>query len=358
MSDWDLGFDIDIGAELHDIRGKDKNDKKEKKDTHDKNDSEAQHRAAESSKSTSNVSNQADETKNNQASDGFDVKQTQDEELGESATSTTVDNASKAKTTTTDPVGWKGFKALPGVFEHVGGSRPIALNQQIRRSQVSGVPDPLLTFIQQKLEERYTGAHIEFGWGRYNVTNRNKVFTVKSTLIRYLMFDALRDADGTHVQYAKQWLALHHPLAFSPEFDPEVNLQSNSDELDIYALLYISHDVNDGVAYGEVDDTTDRLISLHGGLHYIIDKLSQQEAVFNAYAERNHTVQTVLLLDRMGLLKGGLPRDVGDFVRILEESRSELSDAGTYVDRHIKAEEERTRTLERDQRISKRNNLR
>ena len=279
---------------------------------------------------------------------------------GEDATSSNpvvnADDAKIDKKGAPSPVEWKKFKTLPGIFEHVGGERPVRLNPDIRRSQVSGFPEPMIMVIQSLLSEKHVGAVISFPWGEYEITEKNRVLTTKSSLVRYLMFDALRDASGAHVQYAKQWMVLHHPV-FDEGFSPETHLGPNNDELDIYALLFVAHmseDYHDSrtTSSSEQDyQTAERIGMLNMSMGRMLDKLNAQEEMFRAYAERNTMMQTVILLDRMGLLNGGLPRDVGEFVNVLEENRETLVSANRTVADHIEGEKERKKMLARQERL-------
>ncbi|WP_078598343.1 hypothetical protein [Evansella clarkii] len=258
------------------------------------------------------------------------------------------------------PIDWKRFKTLSGIFEHVGGDRPVRLNPNIKRLQVSGIPDPLIAATQKRLKENHTGAVVSFPWGEYEITERNRVFTTKSSLLRYLLFDSFRDAAGTHVQYAKQWLVLQHPV-FDEGFNPETHLGAKNDELDIYALLFVAHTSEEyesnepSSSPGSEQDyqTAERLGMVNMGIGRVLDKLDEQEKLFRAYAERSTIMQTVVLLDRMGLLNGGLPRDVGEFVRVLEENRDTLIKTDQTISTHIQTEKERQKMFARQERLRK-----
>lgn len=299
------------------------------------------------------------EMKRDPEPEGLEVKQSQQESFrGDGGGNASSD------VETSITVNWKQFKTLPGIFEHVGGARPVQLNKNIKKSQVSGIPEPMFGFIQDLLKERHEGAVLHFPWGEYEITDKNKVFTAKASLVRYMLFDSLRDNQDTHLQYAKQWLALHHPTVFYQDFNPSTNLTPNSDELDIYALLFVASQSQETVNGGsnqpsnikstEFDfETNERLTMMNMNLNQILDKLNQQEQRFERQSERGQMMQTVLLLDRMGLLKGGLPRDINEFARILEQNRDMFGQTGALVDSHIHAEKERKKTLERHERMLK-----
>ena len=104
--------------------------------------------------------------------------------------------------------------------------------------------------------------------------------------------------------------------------------------------------------------TAERLGMLNMGMGRVLDKLNEQEELFRAYAERNAIMQTVMLLDRMGLLAGGLPKDVGAFVRILEENRATLAETDAAVSGHIHKEKERKKMLAKQERIRQLQNRR
>jgi hypothetical protein len=363
MSDYD--FNMDIEAELAGIRGhKDRTQRPEPPRKATKPEHSKREKAPEQAKPAPKAQPEVPKpvhgggaAESGQPSGRTDPE---DSALGHSHGGEDASSSGKAterKTGSASPVVWKRFKTMPGVFEHVGGDRPVRLNPNIKKSQVSGIPEPMLGAVQKLLKEKHAGAVVTFPWGEYEITEKNRVFTTKSSLIRYLMFDALRDADGTHVQYAKQWMVLQHPV-FDRGFNPETHLGPNNDELDIYTLLFVSHtseeyaEPSSSASGTELDyQTAERIGMLNMGMGRLLDKMNEQEKMFKAYAERNAVMQTVLLLDRMGLLAGGLPRDVGEFVRVLEENRDSLQQTDATVQTHIHAEKERKKTLARQDRM-------
>lgn len=366
-ADFELGLDIE--AELTGIRGprdkampKSPEPEPEKEvvkeaavpDTHDRN--AALDRGGAANKESNTPSENDSNASLNQDGqivqpEGFEVSQSQQERPGESEAPLPIESAMK--------IDWRAFKPIPGLFDHVGGERPVRLNTRIKRSQVSGIPEPLLAHIQKQLMDRHVGAVVHFPWGEFEIQESNKVFTTKSSLIRYLLFDGLRDLEGSHVQYAKQWLALQYP-AFDTGFHPDTHLKPTSDELDIYALLYVAFlyetdetDFNKPVKGATEADfqTAEQLSMINIGMNRVLEKLMQQETRQEKETERAQTVQTLLLLDRMGLLKGGLPRDVEALAGILEQSRHTLRKTDQVLDQHIESEKERANTLARQQRM-------
>ena len=87
------------------------------------------------------------------------------------------------------------------------------------------------------------------------------------------------------------------------------------------------------------------------GMSRVLDKLNEQAELLAEQNERQTMLQTVLLLDRLGLLKGGLPKDMGEFVRVLEQNRDAVVQTGVVVDNHVRAESERKQTLARQERM-------
>jgi hypothetical protein len=254
------------------------------------------------------------------------------------------------------PIKWKQFKTLPGVFEHVGGDRPVVLNDNIKRLQVSGVPEPLVTLLQELLKKRHLGAVIDFPWGTYEIEATNKVFTTKTSLFRYLLFDSLRDEAGTHVQYALQWFALQYPSSFFSDFKPKRDMNPSSDELDVYALLAVAHSADpERAVLGESRmshdrEALDRLTMLNANVDRMLTKMTAQEQKMQENFERSDIVQSTMLLERLGMLDGALPRDIGDFVRMLEVNRDVIGQTTNAVDKHMEAEQERKKTMLRDER--------
>lgn len=284
------------------------------------------------------------------AAPGFKVEQSHQETPGGSNTSRQP----------ADAVDWKNFKVLPGIFKYVGGTRPVRLETDIKRVQLQGVPGPMVTMLQAKLKEDYEGAIVDFPWGSYPIAADNKVFTQKTTLARYLLFDGFRDDAGLHVQYAKQWLALQHP-AFDATFDPALHMSPSDDALDIYAVILASSMAASGATTDRsaVDDiVAERLGMINAGMQHMAKQLKDQELAMASHIERMDVTQTILVLDRMGLLRGGLPRDLDQFVKVLEDNRQGISDASRTIGKHTGSERARRETLLRDAQREKLNQRR
>lgn len=259
---------------------------------------------------------------------------------------------------------WKAFIPLKGIFEHVGGARPVRLDTRLKESKISisGIYKPFLEVIQQRLRERYVRKVVPFPWGEYAITEQNKVLTTKASLIRFLLFDALRDPEGTQVQYAKQWLALHHP-AFTQEFNPSTHLKPSMDELDIYAMVYVAH-IGE---YGEEPAPrrftpeqseeflriTEQLSMMNLTLNKLQEELLQHDKVTKETHKQQSFVQLFLLLDSLGLVQGSLPRNADGIPYVLEQNRGILMQTEQSLQRHIKTEEERMARYARDRRLKR-----
>lgn len=340
---------------------------------HDQNVVRRQNLGGGSSSTPNSNSGESNATTNSnrgsQDDDGFDVSQTQDESLGLPAdvNKTIKDGSQNAVSSKPPPplnpttVDWVSFMTIPKLFDRIGGDRPVQISSELKKSQVSGILDPLFSFIQGNLKGKFLGAEVNFPWGKYEVKEDNKVFTTKSTLIRYLMFDALRDHEDSHVQYARQWLVLNHTMVYSTLFKPDSHMPLNSDELDIYCILLIANSENN--IGGRVNDTgrtvtsefehetEERLQMLNSNTMRILDRLRDQEQRLEEQALKSHTTQTVLLLDRMGLLKGGMPKDLNHFAYMLEQNRNILSSAEIEIDDYMEGEKKRQVSLDRQRRM-------
>lgn len=280
-----------------------------------------------------------------------EIKEPEPEGFGVSQSHQESNNGDFVPRRLKDPINWKAFKPLRGVFDFVGGDRPVVLHEPIKRTQASGMPEGLIVATQLELKTKYAGASLEFPWGTYTIDETNRVFTTRASLLRYLLFDGLRNADGIHVQYAKQWLVGHIPNAFDENF--KLDASKASDELDIYVLLFVAHNVaSDGESIvAPTHDMADQLGLMNTNVTRLMDMVNSQSAAFDQFAERSHTLQIVTLLDRMGLLRGGLPKETGEFVRLLEQNRESVELMGETVDQHISAEADRKRVLAREARM-------
>lgn len=214
----------------------------------------------------------------------------------------------------------------------------------------------MVSVIQERLKKRHLGAVIDFPWGTYRIEATNKVFTTKTSLIRYFLFDSLRDEEGTHVQYARQWFALQYPTGFYPDFKPK-SMNPSSDELDIYALLAVAQSSEPqrstvGESHNGLNiEAMERLQMLSTNVDLVLSKLTEQDEMMKKNSDHNNMIQTIMLLDRMGLLKGGIPRDMGEFIRILEQNREVINQTTSSVTNHMEAEQERNKTLMREERM-------
>lgn len=341
------GFDFNIDNELKNIR--------KKPGTGASKPAEAKPTEPEKLPEDSKQAPQAVATAEPVAPEPREITQPEPEGFGINQSHQESNNGASSKPRrVSDPVNWKAFKPLRGVFDFVGGDRPVILREPVKRAQASGMPDGLIVAMQSQLKDKYQGATLEFPWGSYEIDEYNRVFTTRASLLRYLLFDGLRDGEGIHVQYAKQWLVLHQPLSFDANFSTEI-LKPGSDELDIYALLMVAHlstePAKPGVKTESDFQASDQLVLVNDNVTRLMEMVNNQSASLDAFADRNHTLQTVTLLDRMGLLKGGLPKDTGEFLRVLEQNRGAIETMSATVDEHIIAEKERQRVILREKRM-------
>lgn len=338
-----VGFDFNIDNELNSIR--------KKPGTGASRPAEAKPQTEEKKQAPQAVATEAPV-----APEPREIKEPEPEGFGINQSHQESNNGSSPKPRrVSKPIDWQAFKELKDVFVHVGGERPVVLQEPIRRSQTSGIPEPMMTAIQEKLKEKYKGASLEFPWGTYTIDDNSRVFTIKSSLMRYLLFEAFSDGTGLEVQYAKQWLVSHQPAAFDVNFKIS-SLKPASDELDIYVMLFVAYSSEGSQAKsnGSFESNflaIDQLNLMNDNVSRLMDMVDNQSTTLETFADRNHTLQTVMLLDRMGLLKGGLPKDTTEFIRVLEQNRSAIETMSETVDDHISAEKDRKRVLLREEHL-------
>lgn len=248
-------------------------------------------------------------------------------------------------------VDYQRFKPLPGLFERVANNfdRPIGLVPTVKKVNISGQLDPLLEQVRRNLSERVLGQRVSFPWGEFTIDRKNRVLATNAGLMRYLSFDALRDADGTHVQYALQMFALSNPGGFDKQFDPSM-MRSGDDTLDVYALMLVVYQLEQGgVEAREAEhippSLDEQFQDLSRMMNGIASAMSMQQEQQAARLRRTQATETILLMDRLGLLKGQLPKDLGSFVRLLEVNRAALAEVTHAVDAFVDGEEKREATL-------------
>lgn len=279
---------------------------------------------------------------------GLEVKQAQQESPGGGSSSSESDAPF---------VDYKQFKPLRGIFDRVANDleRPVRLNPSIRKVSISGQLEPMFGHIQNQLAEKHIGVSIHFPWGDYQVDARNRVLTTNASLMRYLTFDAMRDEQASHVQYAKQLFALTHPGGFDKHFNV-ASIRGGDDSLDVFVLLladYLAEPVKPVEQVAQAPVESEQVSKIERNVERVLDKLNEQSQQLEAARKRAEMTDTVLLLDRLGLLKGGLPKDVGQFVRTLEVNRDAVVSMQDTMASFIDAEAERERTLARERNLAK-----
>ena len=289
---------------------------------------------------------------------GLDVTQSQQEDPRDdvvvSATDGAVREIGKDKA-----ILWDRFLVLEGMFEYQGGPKPIGLADKIARTNVSRIPAPLLDRANEKLKGRVLGKAVHFPWGIERITESNKVLSTRSSLVRYLLFDLYKDAEGTHVQYAFQWLALQFPTIYSADFDKDASYNEGNDALDIFMVLQVMHDMDlrEGM-YGVtgqgsdsgVSDLADNLSMVNENLQHL--KRTQEVLVRDMRAgfERDGMLQAILFLERLGLIKGQIPRDLDGLNKLFEDNRDTFDNFKTVVNQHLANESLRKDQYQRDAR--------
>lgn len=279
------------------------------------------------------------------------VRSTTSGSSAQSTSNTTTDITEKPRITNTD-VDVKQFKEIPNLFTYVGGQKHIVLDDDYKKVQVTGLPEAMIVYHQNKLKDALVGRNITFPWGDYEITSTNKVFTARTSYMRFNLFNGMRDKDALHVILAKQWLVLHHPLIYSEHYDIAMSYQVHNDELDIYAVIYAMY-LDELAYYGvkqpKVKDPQDDVTNaLYIGLSTLRKMMHEQQSYLREYTEQTNIMQTILLLDRLGLLGGGLPNDMKDFMRVLELNRDNIHQANQSMNKHVQAEKERLERLKRD----------
>lgn len=288
-----------------------------------------------------------------------DVRDERATVIRSSSSSSTTGTSDSLSMVSNTEVNRNQFKEIPNLFTYVGGSQHVVMEDDYKKVQVTGLPEPLIRYHQNKLKEQLTGRLITFPWGDYEITPSNKVFTARTSYMRYNLFHSLRDTDATHVILAKQWLVSHHTMIYSEHYDLAMSYQVHNDELDIYAVIYAQYldelkhyGVEPKVQNTEADSNISEMMdTLYIGLSSLRKLLQEHQEQIKGHTEQTNMIQTVLLLDRLGLLGGGLPSDMKDFTRVLELNRDKIHQANASMSNHIKAEKERLERLKRDRRL-------
>lgn len=358
----DFNFEFDVGKELKQMRSGETKDKSKKKRPDKEKDDDLDIIKPTNTGGSSSTPKESTENKEIVVKEGFDVKQSNDERFGGSGSSTTT--VTDDVEPFTGVVDWKSFGTIMGLFDYVGGVRPVKLNRSYKKSSVSGLIDPVFKIIVDNMKDKFLGLKVKFPWQEeFEVTEENKVFRNKSSLIRFLMFDSMRDKNGTSVKLGQQWFYSHNKSAISPDYNPSFSLLPNDDTLDIYGLLVLNHRIDCGNVLKDLDgvgseDVVSRLDSMGSNVNTLIQKINKQEKLIKEQNGRNQVTQTILLLDSMGLLKGGIPSDLSEFVYLLEQNRDILNSTDDMIVKHLDDEKERNYRLNRQNKMNELKNKR
>lgn len=238
-----------------------------------------------------------------------------------------------------DHVYWKGL------FEKdiaEDGSFRMQYVDSFKRTQVGGIPIPMIENMQDILKKRHVGRRFELYGHSFTITDRNLVLTTRTVYLRYALIMMYRTDDGLHVQYAKQLAEATSDITAPIPNAPHNLVEARDVYLMVLADWLDTKPKQEMVSTDQIPEQTLRAVK---ALEKAIHVQTEQQAL---RSKRQDMMQTIVLLDRLGLLKGGLPNDIGDLLRILEGNRHLLHDAEEALTRHIVAEEERTARLLRD----------
>lgn len=238
-----------------------------------------------------------------------------------------------------DHVYWKGLFEKNVASD---GSLRMRYVDDVKTTQVGGVPIPMIENMQDILKKRHIGKTFDLYHHSFEITDRNRVLTTRTGFLRYALIMAYRTDDGLHVQYAKQ-LAEATSDILSPVKQATPSMM---EARDVYLMVLADWlDTKKATPVKEAEPTTKHMVEAIQSLERMMNVQMEQQQL---RAKRQDVMQTVVLLDRLGLLKGGVPKDVGDILRILEANQHLLQNTEEAVTRHIAAEEERQARIARN----------
>jgi len=237
------------------------------------------------------------------------------------------------------------WHTLADVFVPRGGD--VIYNKKHETASISGMSVGLIQTVQQALIAKYDGVSVLFPWGRYTLSRDNKVFQARTSLVRYLLYQALpAPREGSVLDYPLQAALTSFPSLYDKTFNPGLLTSRQDDAFDMYVLTL--------AVYMEADATTKPVVEtpkeVMQRLDYLTQVIQKQQKMLGLYMDQHYLLDALQTMDTFGLLRGNLPQDVDGVPYYLEQNRQGIKSMNDALVHHTQAERERQQTMLRDKR--------
>ena len=229
------------------------------------------------------------------------------------------------------------------IFVNEGGE--VIYNTNHTKTVAKNLSKGVMDQIVDDLRRKHVGAVVGIGSNNFTIRETNSVYTSPTSLIRYLMLDKIED-ENIALQLARQLFLEKHPGGEKADFDHSV---VRTDERDIYAILLSSKADPERDLVEKVEELIRSMDYLEENATLSNRKLLEQTSMSNDVLNGMNIAVSLLVLERLGLTEGALPRNLDDIRGFAtQDSIVKMSD---IVSNDIAADVmERKRTLARDER--------
>lgn len=229
------------------------------------------------------------------------------------------------------------------IFVNDGGE--VIYNTNHTKTVAKNLSKGVMDQIVEDLRRKHVGAVVGIGSNNFTIRETNSVYTSPTSLIRYLMLDKIED-ENIALQLARQLFLEKHPDGEKADFEHSV---VRTDERDIYAMLLSSKADPERDLVEKVEELIRSMDYLEENATLSNRKLLEQTSMSNDVLNGMNIAVSLLVLERLGLTEGSLPRHLDDIRGFAtQDSIVKMSD---IVSNDIAADVmERKRTLARDER--------
>ena len=229
------------------------------------------------------------------------------------------------------------------IFVNDGGD--VIYNTNHTKTVAKNLSKGVMDQIVEDLRRKHVGAVVGIGSNNFTIRETNSVYTSPTSLKRYLMLDKIED-ENIALQLARQLFLEKHPDGEKADFEHNV---VRTDERDIYAMLLSSKADPERDLVEKVEELIRSMDYLEENATLSNRKLLEQTSMSNDVLNGMNIAVSLLVLERLGLTEGALPRNLDDIRGFAtQDSIVKMSD---IVSNDIAADVmERKRTLARDER--------
>lgn len=229
------------------------------------------------------------------------------------------------------------------MFENKDGD--VVYNPDHPKSVAKNLSKDIIRQVADDLKDKHLHARVAIGENQFTIQETNVVFTSPTSLMRYLLLNGIQD-ENMALQLARQLFLEKHPDGEKGSFNHK---NVRTDERDVYALLLSTKGDPERDLVEKVEELTRTMDYIEEANELSNRKIFEQTTSMNDLINGVNIATSALLLERLGLTEGSLPRDL-DSLRgfITQDNIVKLSDQlGNDIATEMVS---RRRTMARDER--------